>query len=981
MDCAGTSAQSFVQTLRRILPSLLIIWVTLAGGKAGAERLSFRSYGAADGLTSLGNTCNALAGPGYLLICSEHGVFFYDGRLFHNLGASQGLADGGFADDIALTQDGRVAVRFPDKLFVSDGPVSRSRSPSSLTFRPVDLGTTKLFSNFTHQMVPVRNGLALITGRDTVRIDLSPGAAARVAPIDYDPAERAMLAGAAAIFQVDQHLWETFEDGRICSADPGLVRCYAPSQGPARERWHDIVKGAGDSILARSDDSIATIEPRDGSVRIEHLPDQGGPYDGYAHALGLFRTPGGALITQSAHGLLIGKGLGWIALSGKDGIPAGTITSIVVDRSGQLWLQVFGRGLFRGLNYGHWEGFQQEDGLSVGAAWAAVRAGGSLWVATDTGVDEIKRVDGVLQAVSTRPGVSYTVLNGPDGTIWSGAGKRDVIVVRPDGEAPVRLALPLLNCAVVTGRSRVWLGTAHGLYHVDMSPGRPLTPVRDATTDVIDQISSDGSDGVWIIQHGRIWHVHADGRLAMLSGQWPEGEFQPFALATDQRGHLWVGGAGGLYDVVVSADRIVRMDAIPPSDIRTNAVVALMVDRRGWVWAGTGQGVSVFNGHRWVSTDADMGLVWDDVSEGGLFDDPDGSVWIATSLGVSHLLDPEWLFAAEPVEVAISQASLGQSPVPAGRLPYTDAPLSLQFGTLTFGSERSIVFRYKLSGVDKDWDESTTGTVRYASIPPGHHVLTLVGYDNLSHVASEPVTLVIDMAYPWWRTWWADAFYVLAVLLALHGFARFRDRTSAAAQRKLEVLVEERTREMQIAQAELKHQASVDSLTGLLNRREVRQRLQDRLAAVETKGETLIAMLDVDHFKRVNDGHGHLVGDELLCAIGVRVSAVLRDGECAGRFGGEEFILVLGDRDGQGADRILVLHQMIRQNPFHLTAVSISVTCSIGLAWAGPGDDWTSLIGRADAALYEAKTSGRDKVMESHDDQALLSPPHASGQN
>ena len=294
---------------------------------------------------------------------------------------------------------------------------------------------------------------------------------------------------------------------------------------------------------------------------------------------------------------------------------------------------------------------------------------------------------------------------------------------------------------------------------------------------------------------------------------------------------------------------------------------------------------------------------------------------------------------------------------------------------------RSIVFRYRLSGVDKDWDASTTGSVRYASIPPGHHVLTLVGYDTLSHVASEPVTLMVDMAFPWWRTWWADAFYVLAGSLAFHRFGRFRDRASAAAQRKLAVLVEERTREMQIAQAELKHQATVDSLTGLLNRREVRQRLQDRLASVETKGETLVAMLDVDHFKRVNDGHGHLIGDELLCAIGVRVSAMLRDDECAGRFGGEEFVLVLGDRDGQGAERILVLHQMIRQNPFHLSTNSISVTCSIGLAWAGPGDDWTSLIGRADVALYEAKSSGRDRVIESHDDQALISPPSAPGQN
>ena len=385
MDCVGRSVQSVVRLSRRFLFGLCIIWLAIGTSKAFAERLSFRSYGAADGLTSLGNTCNALAGPGYLLICSEHGVFFYDGRLFHNLGAAQGLVDGGFADDIALTTDGRVAVRFPDKLFVSDRAVSLSHSPSSLTFQAVDVGATRLFSNFTDQMVGAGNGLVLIAGRETMQVVQTPGAAARLKPIDYDPVERTMLANPAAIFEADGHLWETFDDGRICSADPAFVRCYSPPPGPATERWHDIVKGDGDSILARSDGSIATIEPATGSFRIEHLPDQGGPYEGYAHVLGLFHTPSGELITQSAHGLIIRKPSGWVELSRGDGIPAGTITSVVVDRSGQLWLQVFGRGLFRGLNYGHWEAFQQVDGLSVGSAWAAIRAGGSLWVATDNG--------------------------------------------------------------------------------------------------------------------------------------------------------------------------------------------------------------------------------------------------------------------------------------------------------------------------------------------------------------------------------------------------------------------------------------------------------------------------------------------------------------------------------------------------------------------------------------------------------------------
>ena len=144
----------------------------------------------------------------------------------------------------------------------------------------------------------------------------------------------------------------------------------------------------------------------------------------------------------------------------------------------------------------------------------------------------------------TIPGVSYTVVSGPDGTIWGGAGKRDVFVLETATGKRVRLALPFLNCAVVSGRSRVWLGTAHGLYHVDVIAGQPLVAVPDATTDGIDQLSSDGSDGVWVIKQGRLWHAYRDGRVVMLSGAWPAGEYQPYAIAPTGDGHLWVGGAG-----------------------------------------------------------------------------------------------------------------------------------------------------------------------------------------------------------------------------------------------------------------------------------------------------------------------------------------------------------------------------------------------------------------------------------------------------
>ncbi len=958
-------------------PIVLALFLILLPGRSLAERLSFRAYGATEGLESLGGTCLSQAGPGYLLVCSEHGVYSYDGRTFQNLGARQGLVDGGVVYDIRVTTGGMIAVRFPDRLFVSDTPLTLARPPAALTFRVVDLRDAPLFNEHPKQLAPIEGGFALIVGRQLMRVDLAaPGQQPVLAPMNYSAAERSTLAGPAAVFSVDGKLWETFDDGRACQADPGAVRCFGPSQGLSGGPWDDLVEGGKGAVLARSSKLVATIDPHSGAISDETLPDQGGQYGSYPFLLGLFRTPAGALITQSAHGLIVRQPSGWVRLDRRDGTPAGMICAVLDDHGGQLWIQVFGRGLFRGLGYGHWESLQQDDGLSEGAAWQAVRTeGGSLWVATDTGVDEVSAAGGALRVVGGVPGPSYALAVAPDGRLWATDANAGLQVIDPSTKAVTRVKLPALGGIAFGPDRRAWLGTEHGLFRID--DRTPLVPVRDVTSDRVVAVSSDGSGGVWFLSGGHLWHRRADGNCVAVSGAWPAGEFEPFAIATSRSGHVWIGGAGGLYDLTILRDHAVAMVAVRQSALRTNTVVAVTVDRRGWVWAGTARGISAFDGHRWVSADATSGLVWDDVSQSGIYDDPDGSIWVTTSQGLSHLLDPAWLFSDHPVRVAVSQAMLGGTALKAERLPYSTEPLSLQFGAFSFASERSVVFRYRMSGVDAGWAESTTGAVRYPSVPPGRHVLTVVGYDVLSDTASQPVTLTIQMDFPWWESWWADLLYVVAGLGAFaailktreRAVLRVRERATIRKQRELEILVEERTRDMRIAQAALQRQATMDGLTGLLNRAEVERRLAERLAAAQAAGEMLVAMVDIDHFKRINDSHGHLVGDDVIRAIGVRVAALLRDKEYAGRYGGEEILIILDDLDGRGAERVLTFHQLIRQASFHARGLSIPVTCSIGIAWVGPGDDWEALVGRADAALYEAKHSGRDKVVESGNEQ------------
>ena len=897
---------------------------------------------------------------GYMLVCTEHGVFAYDGRRFVNLGTTQGLRQGGFVYNIALTSSGRVAVGFADEVLISDTPSDPARPPSSLTFHAAEHPGVTFFDQRVHRLASWHDGLVLLAGASTEKIVVPDNGTPRMEAMGYDLEEEATLKNARSVFSIKDQLWETFDDGRLCLADPGSVRCYGPADGLHGGPWHYMTAGQNGTILARSQAGVASLDAHSGRWTVIALPDQGGRYDDYGPYLGLFTSPDGRLITQAEHGLAVLGENGWHSLTVDDGAPPGIITSAMTDANGQFWFHVFGRGLVQWVGYGHWESVQKAEGLSDGIPWVTARLpGGSLWVTTDTGADEVVRQGAALRVARVLPGASFAIAAGPHGDLWRGYGQEGVRVTDPATGTETKIPAPPVN-AIVTGPGEmVWLATQAGLYKVDDQQGASKRAVLQGTltTPVVD-LACDELGGVYYLSGGRLRHRRPDGTDDRVPGAWPSQSFQPLALAIGRHSDIWIGGAGGLYRFNMSPDGgVASTELMATAATRTNSIVAVMVDHRGWVWAGTSLGISVFNGERWVSADSDGGLVSDDVDQGGIREDPDGSIWVATTQGVSHLLDPAWLFANHPIKAVVSGATLGERPVVGDMMPYTEEALTVQFGAPSFGAERSFVFRYRLSDVDANWSESTSGLVRYPFVPPGRHLLTVIGYDELTHRSSPPASLVVDVAYPWWRQWWSETLWAATAGLLAIGAMRLQSRTILKRQADLKRRIAEATEQ-------LRYQAAHDSLTGLFNRSEIERLLAAKLSRGPVIDEMIVALIDIDHFKRVNDNYGHLGGDDVLRAMGRLVSKAIGEGECAGRFGGEEILLVLDDSNGRGAERVLNLHHTIRGTPFNAAGKTIRVTCSIGLAWAVRGDDWESLIGRADDALYEAKASGRDQVVE-----------------
>ena len=164
---------------------------------------------------------------------------------------------------------------------------------------------------------------------------------------------------------------------------------------------------------------------------------------------------------------------------------------------------------------------------------------------------------------------------------------------------------------------------------------------------------------------------------------------------------------------------------------------------------------------------------------------------------------------------------------------------------------------------------------------------------------------------------------------------------------------------------ELESLSRTDALTGVANRRAFDEALPREIARARRQRDGLgVVMLDIDHFKNINDTHGHQGGDEILASLARVVGSVLREGDQVYRYGGEEFVVILPCADERGvlqaAERIVAA---VAAAPMRVGKTSIPVTTSAGAASLMSSDkSGESLIGRADAAVYEAKHTGRNRA-------------------
>ncbi|HUD12709.1 MAG TPA: diguanylate cyclase [Terracidiphilus sp.] len=283
--------------------------------------------------------------------------------------------------------------------------------------------------------------------------------------------------------------------------------------------------------------------------------------------------------------------------------------------------------------------------------------------------------------------------------------------------------------------------------------------------------------------------------------------------------------------------------------------------------------------------------------------------------------------------------------------------------------QNGIVFRYRLEGANSAWTETAQRELQFAELAPGAYRLEIEARDSEGVWSGHRAEFPFEILTPWYRTWWFVSTCGLVPVSVVLGLLRLRMLAAQRREQELHRVVAEKTADLRRVNEDLLRLSSLDSLTGLANRRVFDQTLKMECARLQRTGSAVsLLILDIDYFKALNDSAGHQRGDEYLRLVGSELKRLAkRQIDLAARYGGEEFAMILPETGDAGAAHfaeLVLLAIAGLKLPHPASPVAPFLTVSVGVATAtiefhsSPEE----LVAAADQALYGAKGSGRNRV-------------------
>jgi signal transduction histidine kinase/sugar lactone lactonase YvrE len=794
---------------RRLRWALLLLVALICAPFPGlAQQYSIQYHNQSEGLANLSVNALAQDRDGFIWVGTPNGLYRYDGVTFVRWEA---------ADDSPVRQVLALHIGQDGGLWIgSETGVSRMHKGK---LAPVLMGSAAIAMGARDNLASDGSGRVFaVSRRNLMEMRQTQAGSWSVRPFFDDE----QLAGHRVLRDIrrvhvakDGTLWLACARSLCRWHDGQLDVSSVPEADP--DGWSNIYEDSRGDLWLRS--STRILQRRKGATGfIDRTP----PRPGLSHDDGLSETPivedaAGSIVTSSSTGIVRWAGTAWEPVDARHGLTASSgVTSLLVDRDGNLWMGPAGYGLAHWPGYRHLTAWTSKDGLLDDEVWSILRdRQDRLHVGTATGISlmqpEKRRLVAEHPSRSLQPASS--IAQDLEGNLWIGdiSGQLDKVGAKTGKR--VRVAtLPRIFRLLADSSGRIWISTQQGLFVVDAEDGT----VRPRRVDT--EINPDpahgprnfagcetGSHILWFTTDAGL--IRWDGeRLARVAVRGSDGKPLPSAssfttIACTATGDALL--AGGPHDGVWQThwtNGSATLQQILPPRLMGRAIVGMQEDRRGWLWLITDAGVAVRNKDSWRFFSQDNGLVWNDCNEHALYEDTDGSIWVGTSRGVQHIERVDSMFPVPQRNAPIVSLVRGEQALDVAsriELPWAQSPLKAAFGNLVFEGRRSQRFHYRLVGLDDAWSASAGPEVTFSTLPPGRYRLEVMTIDDDAQTRSPVTSVGFDVMPPWWRT---SAFYAAATLVAIAlawSLYAWRIRALAQRQRYLEGLVSERTSELE----------------------------------------------------------------------------------------------------------------------------------------------------------------------------------------
>jgi PAS domain S-box-containing protein len=754
-----------------------------------AQTFTFHNYTQNDGLAQAVVNDILQDSRGFIWFATQDGVSRFDGTEFVNFSVESGLVNN-LVRTLAEDNEGRIWIGTDLGLSIWDGR-NMLKGTDVLGFETQRIRSICFASGGETFIGMVGNGLLEIKAGQKRRF-LQPDGL-------VDNRVYALLESEPGI------LWIATENGISRYKDGAFQTVQLP--GNYLPKMRALAKAPDGAILAGGyTGGILRIE----SLTASHIKSEWQLPEARVNDI-LVTSSGEVWIGTDANGVVRKSASGSFHYTDKHGFRNQSILSMLLDKQGNLWFGTYGGGVFQ-LRYTNILSYTDDHGLAaINVTTITQTPDGALWFGSNNaGLDVLK--NGVFRHIGKKEGLLsdriHTMFADTDGTVFLGydggfgtvrAGK--VQNQRLDATVPMASVRSIYRSK--TAPHDLWLGTfGQGVLRMQ---GDNITRYSRSDGLANDSIFSilPGDDGtIWFGTDGGV-SAFRNNTFTTFNTKNGLNSNRVATLHLDSKKRLWVGTFGGGISVIEN-DKVVS--SITTAEGLSNNVIAFIKeDRDGRFWIGTKRGLTILDGTDVFAINTRNGLISEEINQRAAIVTENNQLWFgtvsgATSINLNDYVSKKYAIPAFITGFRVMDRDTVVAQNETMQLPSVRNFISFRFVGIDFTNPRTLRYRYKLVGLDKEWRYTTSNYVQYTSLPSGKYTFTVQAAHANGEWNGQEATMLVEIMPPYYRKPWFIGLVWFTLIGLTFLWIRWREQKLKEYNRELAEQVERRTQELMESQ-------------------------------------------------------------------------------------------------------------------------------------------------------------------------------------